>query len=78
MGVDLYPMRSHSLYNTVSYIYIYIYVENGSWSPVVPGYDALVATWRACSCLLQAYCVFPFARLCFWASAAGFGVCMDL
>jgi hypothetical protein len=22
-----------------------VYVENGSWSSVVPGYDALVATW---------------------------------
>jgi hypothetical protein len=43
MGVDSYPMRSHSLYNTVSCIY----VENGSRSPVVPGYDALVATWGA-------------------------------
>jgi hypothetical protein len=67
-------MRSHTLYNMVSYIY----VENGSWSPVVPGYDALVATWGACFCLLQAYCVVPFGRLFFWASAGGFVVCIEL
>jgi hypothetical protein len=54
-----------------------MYVENGSWSPVVPGYDALVATWGPVFVYCRPIVLFSSVAS-FWASSAGFGVCVDV